>query len=123
MWPFKRKIIPKPETEEKSKIPMDCVFNSIIADLDNVEGWNYEFGKHSFEYYTNLKKGYILTCYNNDETGWLSDVSSDQFTPLQQGKIYRKCQEIYELRRRKKGAEKKAKDEKILKSFFPQCFK
>jgi len=88
MWPFnlfKKKEIVKPKVDEKPnqeivkpKVdekpnPYDCIYKSIIADLDelNIADWKFEYQNSDWEYFHNLKKNYSLKCFDDGKEGWL----------------------------------------------------
>ena len=122
MWPFKKKIQQAPPDNTGGS--MDCVFKSIMADLEslNIAEWEFTYNNHKWEYYKNRKKDYIIVCYGYLSEAWLSGIDDSFFTPSQQKTLYKKCQEIWRTGQEAKKATKKIEDEKKLKSLFPKCF-
>jgi len=120
MWPFTKKI----KVKQTEKINMDCVFNSIISDLDEkrIEDWKHQYERGGWEYFRNLKKGYKLICYT-DATGWLFPLRHNEcFTNTQKRIIYEKCQEISQLQAKIEKENERQKNEETLKTLFPDCF-
>ena len=123
MWPFNKKPKSKSTVNDNTEIPIDCIFNSIIADLSNFNDWEFTFGRRGWEYYKNLKKGYKIICYTGDNTGTVAEVDSHCFTDSQQRILYEKCQIIYKWVCKKKDDVRRIEDKKFLKSIFLQCFR
>ncbi len=126
MWPFN--LFKKKEKTQQAPVKetasMDCVFKSIMADLEslNLTDWEFSYNNYKWEYYKNRKKDYIIVCYSRLSQAWLSGIDDSFFTPSQQRTLYKKCQELWRVGQEAKKAAKKIEDEKELKSLFPQCF-
>jgi len=125
MWPFKKKIKPadKPKVAEKPN-PYDCIYKSIIADLDelNIADWKFEYQDSHWEYFHNTKKNYSLKCYDDGKEGWLVGVHYNNFSMFQQRAIYRKCQNMWQAMQDEKDRIRKERELKEIKSVFPDCF-
>ncbi len=121
MWPFKKKTQQASDNTDGSR---DCVFKSIMADLEglNLTDWEFTYENYKWEYFKNRKKDYSVVCQSRFSQAWLSGIDDSFFTPSQRRTLYKKCQELWLVGQEAKKVAEKIEDEKKLKSLFPKCF-
>lgn len=113
MWFFNKKKVKQFEPEKLSEIPLDCIFNSIIDDLNNLDFRLWDFSIYTVSHPQIEYEFFIFSTGRVDLRG-IYDGSI--FTEKQQEIIKKKISEI----ETKQALNTKRK---ILSELFPQCFK
>jgi len=125
MWKFKftkpkpvLSVAPETVVAEASTINIDCVYLSILNDLEpaNVNDWAC-----NHNWYGNQRKGYIILCNSDLKTATVARMFNNIFTTSQERTIYKKCKDMERLKDEEKSIRDHLADLETLKSNFPHC--